>query len=230
MSIKQKFLERNKVYNGIHLIQQIVLNYDRFVSIGLIDYRNNRKTYVYKSFKNVNRNNIKKLCENVIENQFIENDFFSGYSESEFNALAPTPDNDDFYPESTSPLINDQLFLENQNDSSNFIDDSSNLNINDLNNAIEVIKKMSKKPENSNILNVWSKRILKAKNDSQVINVIATGGVTNKNILSVQSRIRKNSNKNRFPDLNIKPKVSKPHSISNAIKKNVRNKFTQSKK
>ena len=62
------------------------------------------------------------------------------------------------------------------------------------------------------------------------MNTIATGGVKNKNILAVQSRIKKNSNKNRFKDLKQKLFGNKPHNLSSAIKNNHRNMQTQSKK
>ena len=105
LAIKQKFLERNKVYNGIHLIQQIILKYDRFTSIGLIDFLNDRKGYVYKSFKKINKNYVKSLCDIVIKNTLSEeNNNFLDSSPCEQNNFIPPPDDNDFYPELPSPL------------------------------------------------------------------------------------------------------------------------------
>ena len=89
---------------------------------------------------------------------------------------------------------------------------------------------MSDKPENAKVLNTFSNRLLNAKTESQKLNVVATGGVTNKNILRVQSRIAKSSQKNRFSSLATENKGSKPRNLSQAIRDNVRNKLTQSKK
>lgn len=96
--------------------------------------------------------------------------------------------------------------------------------------AIAILNTLKENPEHAKAINTWAKRLTNSKNDNQAINVLATGGVSNKKILAVQSRIAKNSHKNRFPDLKIKNKGSKPHNIANAISLNVRNKLTQSKK
>lgn len=66
LSIKQKFLERNKVFNAIHLIQSVVLNYDSYIRLGMVNFLNDRKQYLYKAFKNMDRNYVKELCTIVL--------------------------------------------------------------------------------------------------------------------------------------------------------------------
>ena len=92
------------------------------------------------------------------------------------------------------------------------------------------MKDLSSKPEYKNIMDRFYKRIVKAKSINAKINTIATGGAKNRNILAVQSRIKRISNKNRFKDLKQKIFGNKPHSLSQAVKNNHRNMQTQSKK
>ena len=104
------------------------------------------------------------------------------------------------------------------------------LNTENLLKAHQMLDALGSKLENIQQINTWTSRFVKCKTDSQRINFLMTGGVTNKNILKVQSRITKNSHKNRFPSLAQKSKSSKPRNLAQAIKNNVRNKITQSKK
>ena len=96
--------------------------------------------------------------------------------------------------------------------------------------AMEKLKNLSEKPENAGSINTWAKRMVDAKTDTQALNVITTGGVKNKKILAVQSRIAKNSHKNRYASMAFKTKGSQPRNLSQAIIENKRNKQTQSKK
>ena len=70
LNIKQKFLERNKVYNVIQLIQQVTLKYEKNINIKLIDYLRDRKQYIYKTFKNINRENLKGICKFILDSKF----------------------------------------------------------------------------------------------------------------------------------------------------------------
>ena len=107
---------------------------------------------------------------------------------------------------------------------------NNNLNKDDLKFMLEDIMKLSEKPECADVINNMSRRYKKCKTLSQKLNVLATGGITNKNILAVQSRIAKNSHKNRYGIMALRNTNSKPRSLISAIRANVRNKQTQSKK
>ena len=104
------------------------------------------------------------------------------------------------------------------------------LDIKNYNKAMQIMSELKDKNENSKLINKWFKRLINAKTDNQRMNVIATCGISNKNILKVQSRIAKSSHKNRFASMAMKASNSKPRSLANAIKNNTRNKLTQSKK
>ena len=50
LSIKDDFLERNKCFNAIHLIQKVSQNYDSRCYINLVDCINSRATYFMTAF------------------------------------------------------------------------------------------------------------------------------------------------------------------------------------
>ena len=112
--------------------------------------------------------------------------------------------------------------MDNENESLTEMDE--------LEQAFQKIREAYKRNGNTNCVNKWTKRINNSKNDNQLLNVLATGGVSNKSILAVQSRISKSSHKNRFASMAMKSSNAKPRSLANAIENNTRNKLTQSKK
>lgn len=227
LEVKQKFLERNKVYNVIQLIQQIVIKYESLTKIKLIDFKNHRQVNTYKEYMNVDKNIGIRICKFILDSKFAEN---QSNTETMQNAIPDIDfDHEPEYEPDIPPEI-ENFFQENNLNSNSFEQIDEGVDIEKFNEAIEILKTMSQQPENANVINKWSNRLLKAKTNTQKLNVMATGGVTNKNILKVQSRIAKNSHKNRFPSLQVKNKVSKPRSLSYAVKHNIRNKMTQSKK
>ena len=98
LNIKQKFLERNKVYNCIQLIQQIVLQYDKLTEIKMIDFIHSRKQYIYKAFKKADRSQVKLLCKNIIEADINQHQvLFDTFESQTFTDQADNfIDNDDF--------------------------------------------------------------------------------------------------------------------------------------
>ena len=96
--------------------------------------------------------------------------------------------------------------------------------------AFDELKELGKIPECKSVLERFYKRLCQAKTTSAQMTVIATGGCVNRNILKTQSRIKKIASKNRFKDLRVKKVSEKQHNLAANIKKNVRNKATQSKK
>ena len=262
LDIKQKFLERNKVYNVIQLIQQISIKYENYSNIKLIDCINNRKGYIYKEYKQMNRQILKNICKFIMESNFsikdmplennepiiIEPEFDNDRHQIDFesNLLNFGPDEFDFNPGNFEPdLPNfDPSFLksepvdfepdlpstENNKTPNEILSDDEPLDIENYNKAMQIMSELKDKNENSKLINKWCKRLVNAKTDNQRMNVIATGGISNKNILKVQSRIAKSSHKNRFASMAMKASNSKPRSLANAIKNNTRNKLTQSKK
>ena len=57
--------------------------------------------------------------------------------------------------------------------------------------ALEKLTELESNPEFADKINTFYKHLSEAKSHNQALNVIVTGGVTNKNILKVQSRIGK---------------------------------------
>ena len=229
LAIKQQFLERNKVYNVIQLMQQISLRYESFISIKLIDLINGRKVYIYKAFRRTDLNALKDISKAILDNKFDSPNIVSLYGDKniniEFNQDPVHISSDESLNElnkSTIVTENELKYPEKET--------MQELNTENLLKAHQMLDALGSKLENIQQINTWTSRFVKCKTDSQRINFLMTGGVTNKNILKVQSRITKNSHKNRFPSLAQKSKSSKPRNLAQAIKNNVRNKITQSKK
>ena len=203
--IKEKFLDRNKTYNSLHLIETISSEYESFIYLKLIDFINGREKYIYNFFKDYDRNFLIKFSETVLGNN-------TDGVEEEFDNLP------EFIP---SPL----------HEPSSPFEDTEVVDMENLEKALEVMRQMARDNTNAKILNTFSKRLLKATTDIQKAKVVATGGCSNRKILAVQSRIAKNSHKNRtIKDLATKNKNAKPRCLAAAIAKNIRNKLTQSKK
>ena len=123
----------------------------------------------------------------------------------------------------TQQSENGQLQLDNVSDNQKidkFLEES----------AIEKLKELGKIPECKSVLERFYKRLCQAKTTSAQMTVVATRGCVNRNISKTQSRIKKIASKNRFKDLRVKKVSEKQHNLAANIKKNVRNKATQSKK
>ena len=204
--IKSKYLERSKVFNILHLIQKISENYTSFQSLKLIDFKNGRAKYFYRYFKDINKEILVKICDSILTFKFTD----------EGNRR---DDDIDLYIESENFPQTDVL-----------IDSEETLNEENFDKALGILKVFSNKPEYAKLINTWAKRVVNSKTDSQLSKIIATGGGTAKKILQTQSRISKSSHKNRFKDLAVKSKNSKPRCLASSIRNNVRNKLTQSKK
>ena len=96
--------------------------------------------------------------------------------------------------------------------------------------GIEKLKNLLRVSEYSDKTELFWKRINNANSPSAIADIISVVGAKNNTILRVQSRIRKNSNKNRFKELKQKIFGAKQHNLAFAIRNNIRNKQTQSKK
>ena len=226
-TVKENFLERNKCFNAIHLIEKITASYERSIYTKLIDFLNNRSKYVYSGLSDIDNNVLRQIANNIVNYELIQvMEFYSPPDidfELDLNFLDNSNNNENLI---SSPAIPDLT----QNQCPDNFQDEQVLNKDLEKKGIEILKNLGDLPQYSKVLNKFYERLTKAKSVNSQINVIATGGVSNRNILRVQSRIKKNSNKNRFKDLRQKLFGNKPHNLSKAVSNNHINMQTQSKK
>ena len=257
LQIKNKYLDRNKVFNAIQLIQKISENYEISTKIKLKAKGPELKQSAERIAKaqlsdfvimiqQPERNCITDLAnfDSVNEQTLNYISDLTNFESINYQTLNYIPNLDnldsmndqtiDFIPEidclsqpdnysATQQSENGQLQLDNVSDNQKidkFLEES----------AIEKLKELGKIPECKSVLERFYKRLCQAKTTSAQVTVVATGGCVNRNILKTQSRIKKIASKNRFKDLRVKKVSEKQHNLAANIKKNVRNKATQSKK
>ena len=193
LTIKSEFLERYKVYNGIQLIQRIASQYEITTSIKLADFFNGRSKYVYKLFDTSlfpTEDYLTTISKDIYESNF--NNFnIDSLNREEDTSIIP---NNDF---SDDNILTNEEISNFYHQHLNEIPESkkSKLDLNQKNKALSKLEELENHPEFHDILNRFFKRLGNYTNHNQALNVLATGGVKNRNILKVQSRIGKNSSK-----------------------------------
>ena len=84
LQIKNKYLDRSKVFNAIQLIQKISENYEISTKIKLIDFRSNRYEYVYSGLK-IKGSELKKSARRIAKAQL--SDFVYTIEQPERNCI-----------------------------------------------------------------------------------------------------------------------------------------------
>ena len=96
--------------------------------------------------------------------------------------------------------------------------------------CFEKLSKLLRDPAYTGLVNKFNERVINSNSDSALADILAVVGAKNNTILKVQSRIKKNSHKNRFKALKELKKGNKQRNLFAAVLNNCRNLQTQSKK
>ena len=218
LKIKDEYLQRNKCFNALHLISQVILEYEDTVYRKLAKFINGRGMYAYDGLKCLGNDELVRISQTIID----------------YNFPDPSIDLEFEQPE---PFDIGCQMLQDPDDQMLHSDHEASDHAELTNADNEILKKAFENIQNALEIGVYKptimkslKKIANAKSPSALVNSLAIVGTTRLSILKTQSRIAKSSSKNRFKDLKMKILGSQPRKLSEAVRRNIRNKQTQSKK